>query len=222
MGDNSTILRTEDGGKNWVKVTSTILSETKTYFQAVVLTDATTGVAVGGDGTILRTEDEGKSWKRTTTPSGINSALWAVAFTGVATGVAVGDGGVILWSRDNGTTWSQVAELSHISKARLCCVAFGGSTGPAIIVGARGVRVVTVAANYAAYLNHPEHSVRIGLKGTVNLDLQAIDEEGYEVRVSGIEYNVVRKNRDADWKRLPLVPTKSESDGHWRVNWSSE
>src|SRR6266513_2933468 len=52
------ILRTTDGGANWVKQTS----GTTSFLYGVSFTDANNGTAVGEDGTIVRTTDGGANW----------------------------------------------------------------------------------------------------------------------------------------------------------------
>ena len=52
------ILRTTDGGNNWLSQDSGTTSQ----LTEVVFTDANTGTAVGESGTILRTTDGGNQW----------------------------------------------------------------------------------------------------------------------------------------------------------------
>ena len=85
MGNDGTILRTEDEGKKPGK-RATTPPDVNTALRAVIFTGATTGVAVGHGGTILRTEDGGKHWVEVTTPSGIRVDLWAVVFADAQTG----------------------------------------------------------------------------------------------------------------------------------------
>ena len=63
VGWYGTILRTTDGGQNWVIQPSGILG-TKIGLYGVSFTDANTGTAVGGvlNATILRTTDGGANW----------------------------------------------------------------------------------------------------------------------------------------------------------------
>ena len=84
VGDDSTILWTEDEGKSWKRATTP--PDVKTALRAVIFTGATTGVAVGHGGTILRTEEWRKALGRVTTPSGLKATLNAVTFTGAKTG----------------------------------------------------------------------------------------------------------------------------------------
>ena len=63
VGEDGTILRTTDGGLNWI----TQSSGTNNLLNGVSLTDANNGTVVGYDydnqlGTILRTTDGGQNW----------------------------------------------------------------------------------------------------------------------------------------------------------------
>jgi hypothetical protein len=55
VGNKGTILRTSDGGQNWISQSS----GTTKYLCGVSFTDANNGTAVGENGTILRTTDGG-------------------------------------------------------------------------------------------------------------------------------------------------------------------
>ena len=67
--NNGTIIRTTDGGNNWIIQNS----GTTTNLWDVYFTDANTGTAVGEAGIILRTTDGGNTW--TTQSSGISEVL---------------------------------------------------------------------------------------------------------------------------------------------------
>jgi photosystem II stability/assembly factor-like uncharacterized protein len=101
------ILRTIDGGKNWVKQPSGI----KGRFSKLSFTDANTGTIVGPSesypyiGNILRTTDGGASWINQT--KGPTSYIWGVYFTDANNGTAVGEYGTILRTSDGGTNWVQ-------------------------------------------------------------------------------------------------------------------
>ena len=58
VGSAGTILRTTDGGQNWVTQTSGITQ----WLYGVSFTDSNNGTAVGEGGTILRTTDGGQNW----------------------------------------------------------------------------------------------------------------------------------------------------------------
>src|SRR5581483_8657096 len=84
-GDNGTIIRTTDGGNNWIIQSS---GTTNTLY-GVSFTDVNLGTAVGAAGTILRTTDGGNTWSSQT--SGTTNGLLAVSFTDANTGTAVGE-----------------------------------------------------------------------------------------------------------------------------------
>ena len=102
VGDQGTILRTEDGGGSWKP------GSTGTNYPLYYLTFAThqSGWAVGGKPPtciILRTEDGGSSWKPQT--NGNKAALYSVAFVTPQLAWAVGYGGSILHTEDGGGSW---------------------------------------------------------------------------------------------------------------------
>src|SRR5438874_6523986 len=94
VGWYGTILRTTDGGRNWVLQPSGILG-TNIGLYGVSFTDANTGTVVGGvtDATILRTTDGGANWVSQTSET---NYLKAVSFTDTNTGTAVGGYGTIV------------------------------------------------------------------------------------------------------------------------------
>jgi hypothetical protein len=99
VGQGGTILRTTDGGTNWVAQTSGITSS----LFGVSFADANTATAVGQDGVVLRTTDGGTTWEPQT--SGTPQWLLSVSFTDANTGGAVGTGGANFRTTDGGTTW---------------------------------------------------------------------------------------------------------------------
>ena len=58
VGGNGLILKTVNGGNNWVALTS----GTTSILYSVFFTDADTGHAVGTSGTVLKTTDGGITW----------------------------------------------------------------------------------------------------------------------------------------------------------------
>src|SRR4029434_6102097 len=100
---SGTIVRTTDGGQDWVSQTSQATGLLGVYF-----VDANNGTVVGNDGVILRTTDGGQNWTPQT--SGTSNQLRAVSFTDANTGTVVGgdfDLGIstILRTTDGGETW---------------------------------------------------------------------------------------------------------------------
>ncbi len=146
VGDLGTILRTSDGGDNWIVQSSGTIST----LNGVYFTDVNTGTAVGFDlvadtnsnpfvGIILRTTDGGNNWTKQT--NGANCMLNDVHFIDVNNGTIVGgsDGlsggpGTILRTTDGGENW--VIQLSDTT-----AIAFNGvyftdvNTGTAVGCG---------------------------------------------------------------------------------------
>ena len=98
VGDNGTIVRTIDGGNNWIIQSS----GTTNALLGVSFADADHGTAVGASGTIVKTTDGGNNWVSQT--SGTTNALEAVSFTDVNTGTVVGELGIVLRTTDG---WRQ-------------------------------------------------------------------------------------------------------------------
>ena len=89
VGAGGTILKTIDGGANWILQTEPSGKNLRSvYFPQ----DAVTGYAVGEGGTILKTTDGGTNWVLQSEPSGKN--LKSIHFPqNATTGYAVEDGG---------------------------------------------------------------------------------------------------------------------------------
>lgn len=100
-GTGNSLLKTTDGGENWVPqdagVTSGLMG---VFFRA----GNDLGYAVGFDGTIIKTTNGGSEWTPQT--SGVTTDLHAIQFpVDDDTGFTVGDNGVILKTTDGGTNW---------------------------------------------------------------------------------------------------------------------
>ena len=110
VGADGTILRTTDGGENWVSQTS----GTTEWLSTVHFLNANTGISVGMGGTILKTTNGGETWTPQT--SGTTASLQDVCFVNTNTGIVVGEfydhnigstTGVILKTTNSGETWKQ-------------------------------------------------------------------------------------------------------------------
>ena len=101
VGENATVMVTNDGGTTWSVSPKT--NDLTTALHAVTAIDATTAVAVGADGVVLRTVDAGLTW--TLQPSGTTEDLGSVDAVGSLVVIA-GDG---MWrSIDGGQSWTPV------------------------------------------------------------------------------------------------------------------
>ena len=98
VGDNGTILKTQDGGKNWKQPTR----KTEMDIASVRFINPTIGWAVGVNGLILATTDGGITWN---TQTGVNANLWDVFFVDASHGWVVGENGKIYMTKDGGKQW---------------------------------------------------------------------------------------------------------------------
>ncbi len=100
VGNDATILHTEDGGATWKSQ-----NNGKGMFYWVNFPTRASGWAVGAGGAIWHTNDGGASWGGQT--SGVTTDLTEIAFVGPEFGWAVGDDGTILHTEDAGSTWKK-------------------------------------------------------------------------------------------------------------------
>ncbi|MFO7446979.1 MAG: YCF48-related protein [Ignavibacteriaceae bacterium] len=97
-GDAGTLLKTTNGGQNWVQVNATAND-----LNSIVFKDAVTGVAVGDDGIIIRTVDGGASWS--VVPAVTIEQFRKVSWNEGSMVYAAGDDGLAAVSADDGATW---------------------------------------------------------------------------------------------------------------------
>jgi photosystem II stability/assembly factor-like uncharacterized protein len=117
------ILRTTDGGTNWVT------KYTGESCRAVSFTDANIGTAVGYDGIILKTKDGGNTWNNQV--SGTTNSLNSVSFCDVNNGITVGDKHILM-TTDSGNNW--VIKYSGIENEFFCAGTYV-DINTAIVVG---------------------------------------------------------------------------------------
>lgn len=99
------ILKTTDGGSNWLKIFSS--REGLALYSIHFPLDVLTGFAVGELGQIVKTTDGGVTWS--IQPSGTEFKLNSVCFPrNVQTGYAVGAGGTILKTTNGGINWASL------------------------------------------------------------------------------------------------------------------
>lgn len=99
VGDQGTILHTEDGGKHW-KAQS---APTNQDLASVVFVNGQRGWVAGSEGTILHTKDGGRNWISQSART--RQSLTSIKFLDEQRGWAVGTGGVILQTANGGQTW---------------------------------------------------------------------------------------------------------------------
>ena len=137
VGDDGIILRTTDGGSNWVQQ----ISDTTDLLYAVHFSDENHGATVGFlNGTIHRTTDGGQSWVPQITDA---TGLLGVYFVDANIGTVVGNDGAILRTTDGGQNWTpQTSGTSNQLRAVWFTDAntgtvVGGDSGSAQFLGRR-------------------------------------------------------------------------------------
>lgn len=128
-GDSSMVLKTTNGGVNWVILNTGTSNDN--YFYDAYFFNASTGYICGGYfggwdyGKIMMTTNGGANW--TEQYSGLNESFWSVTFTDNNTGYCVGFWGKMLKTTNAGTNWF---DISTASTADLWSVVFtSASTG---------------------------------------------------------------------------------------------
>jgi hypothetical protein len=99
VGDNGTILKTINGGENWISQTI----GTTNYLSGVSFKDAFNGIVVGNYGTILKTTNGGETWQAQS--GGTTNSLTDVSFSDANNVTIVGYEGIILRTKNGGTNW---------------------------------------------------------------------------------------------------------------------
>jgi len=104
VGNDGLILKTIDGGTNWLKQNS----GTTDYLSSVIFLNADTGFVSGGmpntRGIVLKTMNGGETW--TLINNITSNYLRSIYFTDYNNGYTVCDNGYILKSTNGGTSWS--------------------------------------------------------------------------------------------------------------------
>jgi photosystem II stability/assembly factor-like uncharacterized protein len=101
VGSGSTVLKTSDGGDNWIP--QAVPDDANPYFRSVCFADTAVGWVVGLNGTVLESSDGGRRWNIQHT--GTLFGLCWVRFLDTLEGWAVGYGSTILYTGNGGTTW---------------------------------------------------------------------------------------------------------------------
>lgn len=134
-GEAGYILRSTDGGQNWVQLESPD-PENGSFF-AVNILSADQLIVVGLRGAMYRSTDRGDTWKQI--DEDLHKNMNCVFVDDKETALAVGNDGAFLRSRDNGRTF-----ISHVRKNRLSIASvIEAPDGNYVMVGAGGVQVVS-------------------------------------------------------------------------------
>lgn len=105
VGEKGTILRTTNGGFNWVNVS---ISDTTVNFndlsqKGIFYNTGDIFVAVGSGGKIYKSTDIGLTWQQKN--SGTTNTLRSIYFHTLDSGVVVGDNGTVRMTTNGGETW---------------------------------------------------------------------------------------------------------------------
>jgi photosystem II stability/assembly factor-like uncharacterized protein len=108
VGDNGTIIKTDDGGENWTRVTSSSIEQ----FFSIHFPTLNIGYIVGGGATVLKTTDGGDTWESLvcSQPQDIFKSTY---FISSDTGFITSAYGKIFKTTDGGTSWSQISLSIH-------------------------------------------------------------------------------------------------------------
>lgn len=118
VGLDTTIIRTTDGGQNWIRVAPYAVNGAS--YASVFFMDELKGWIAGTFGTIVISEDGGITWQQV--ESGTDESLESIYFTDNSNGWAVGHMGTILRSVDGGYSWFK--QKSKVATNTLASVHF--------------------------------------------------------------------------------------------------
>jgi photosystem II stability/assembly factor-like uncharacterized protein len=103
------ILKSTNGGSNWLPISLGILSNH--YVEDVYFVDTSTGWVVGENGLIIKTTNGGTSWD--VQNSGTSNSLHSIHFIDQNIGWAVGDDATILHTTNGGVTFVNKKEIDE-------------------------------------------------------------------------------------------------------------
>jgi len=105
VGYWGTIIKTEDGGKNWKKV---LVDNSKNFFLTdIYFIDNERGFIIGEFARLMATIDGGKSWKQMLGED-LDFMMNGIDFYDGQYGWAVGEFGTVYHSTDSGKTWAKI------------------------------------------------------------------------------------------------------------------
>jgi hypothetical protein len=108
VGISGTILRTTNGGANWIS------QNIGQFLMGIFFSDKDNGTVVGYNGTIMRTTNGGENW--VVQISGSGTMLTDVSFTDINTGTVVGNYGTILKTINGGIITELEENAENYSK----------------------------------------------------------------------------------------------------------
>lgn len=103
VGISSTLLRTSNGGDNWIDVN---ISSSATIYNCVLFANNTTGFVVSDAGELIKTTNGGINWQ--INPMSSNSLKY-IYFINETTGFVGGDNGTLFRTTNTGGNWTDVS-----------------------------------------------------------------------------------------------------------------
>lgn len=159
VGENGVVLKTVDGGVNWISVSPPV----NAYFKRVRFLNSSLGYIVGAGGEILKSNDGGESWLRLS--SGTTEALNDIFILSETNVCVVGDNGTVLLSID-GNNFSIISQTSGVTTDLNGVTFFDTHVGWA--VGDSGSLIVTKDGGLT-WEDQTVTDTRTGLRVTSNL-----------------------------------------------------
>lgn len=112
VGSDGKILKTEDSGLSWNKLSSGI----KAGLQDIAVWNDGQAIAVGNGPRILKTNDGGQTWESVDVPQrNMATKLLRVRKSGDGNAWAVGEGGMVLTTSDYGSSWKLIGEEEDVA-----------------------------------------------------------------------------------------------------------
>ena len=118
------ILRTNDGGENWIYTNAK-----QDFFVAMSFPTNETGYAVGYTGSIWKTIDGGETWDRQRNSNILFTPQWyfnAIEFRDENTGYIAGENGCLLQTTDGGNHWDRINNSPYVDWLGISLVSNGG------------------------------------------------------------------------------------------------
>lgn len=155
VGKNSTLLETQDGGKNW-ELRSLDLGDNQIYTFLSVSFSGLDGWIVGQPGLMLHTTDGGQSWSRIPLSEKLPGSPYTVTALGGPSAEMTTDVGAIYRTQDNGKTWQAMVQEA-VGVVRNI---YRSEDGKYVAVSARGSFYSTWEPGQEAWEPHNRNSSR--------------------------------------------------------------
>lgn len=191
----SRVIKTTNGGKDWVAQTSAEITDVTFY--SVNFPTTTTGWVVGTGGNIYKTTNGGTTWTRQI--SNTSSTLQSVRFFDENYGIAVGNDGSIVRTVNGGSEWVRGKEITE--QTLMSALILNEST--TISVGQSGTIIKSYNAPLPVELTSFSAAVRNNMVNLYWETATEIDNYGFEIE---------RKDKHSDWSKIGFVEGYSISN----------